>query len=129
MRGQMRVELTERRQIPRAAGEARRVFGRQPVRLACGVVLDDAAARHGSEPLANVSFMEPSASREFRTAGRTLRRGLEQTGAIADVDHGAQHGAGVDAEQAPGKLLHTCFVDRFGDGAHRGYPSRSWATR
>ena len=53
----------------------------------------------------------PARAREFGTAGRTLRCGLEQTGAIADVDHGAQHGAGVDAEQAPGKLLHTRFVD------------------
>ena len=128
MLGQMGVELAEGRQVRRAAaGQARRMFRGQSIRFACGVVFDDAAARHGSEPFTYVPLVETSASGQLRTAGRALRRGLEQTGAMADVDHGAQHGACVDAEDAPGKFLHAFVVDGFGDGAH-GVSSRSTAT-
>jgi hypothetical protein len=42
---------------------------------------------------------------------------------MTDVDHGADHRAGVDAENFTGKLLHAGFVDGFGGGGHRGVPS------
>src|SRR6266545_1925252 len=64
-----------------------RMLGRQDEGLGPSVVLDDAACRHGAEPLADVSLVETGAIRNLLAGAHPVCRRLEEAGPVTDVPH------------------------------------------
>jgi hypothetical protein len=64
---------------------------REPVPIAAGIYVDDAARNHGAEPFPHITLVEPGMARDF-VGGRwwQFAHGVEQTHPVTDRNHEAK---------------------------------------
>src|SRR6266542_3454227 len=95
----------------RRSRQAGRVLGRERERAGGRVVLDDAARRHGGQPLANVALIEPGPIGDLSAGPGTRSGGLEEARLMPDMDEEREDPARVMAEELPREVLNALTVE------------------